>query len=62
MLEPAGEAELRQAYDRILGEDGPFVVNVKVEKGRAEGKLDRDVIRHTRRFATALAAVAVARG
>jgi thiamine pyrophosphate-dependent acetolactate synthase large subunit-like protein len=61
VLEPAGEADLQRAYDRILGEDGPFVVNVKVEKGRAEGKLDRDVIRHTRRFATALAAVPAAR-
>jgi len=57
VLEPAGEAELQQAYDRVLGEDGPFVVNVKVEKGRAEGKLDRDVIRHKLRFMTALAAL-----
>ncbi len=57
VLEPADEAELQRAYDRVLGEDGPFVVNVKVEKGRAEGKLDRDVIRHKLRFMTALAAL-----
>ncbi|HEV8675481.1 MAG TPA: thiamine pyrophosphate-dependent enzyme [Methylomirabilota bacterium] len=57
VLEPRDETELRRAYDRLLTEDGPFVVNVKVEKGRAEGKLDRDVIGYTRRFMTALAAL-----
>ena len=56
-LEVRTEDELRRAYDRVLGEDGPFVVNVKVEKGRAEGTLDRDVIRHKLRFMTALAAL-----
>jgi thiamine pyrophosphate-dependent acetolactate synthase large subunit-like protein len=35
------EEELRRAYDRILGEDGPLVVCVKVVKGRAEGSFDR---------------------
>ena len=57
VLEPGDEAELGRAYDRILGEDGPFVVNVKIEKGRAEGKLDRDVVGHARRFMAALAAL-----
>jgi thiamine pyrophosphate-dependent acetolactate synthase large subunit-like protein len=57
VLEPRDEAELGRAYDRILSEDGPFVVPVKVEKGRAEGKLDRDVIGYTRRFMRALAAL-----
>jgi thiamine pyrophosphate-dependent acetolactate synthase large subunit-like protein len=57
VLEARDEAELGRAYDRILSEDGPFVVPVKVEKGRAEGKLDRDVIGYTRRFMRALAAL-----
>jgi len=57
LLEPRDEAELGRAFDRILVEDGPWVVPVKVEKGRAEGKLDRDVIGYTRRFTAALAGV-----
>jgi thiamine pyrophosphate-dependent acetolactate synthase large subunit-like protein len=56
VLEPRGRPELEQAYDRILTEDGPFFVNVKVEKGRAEGTLDRDVIGYKLRFMRALAA------
>ena len=54
------EEELGRAYDRMLAEDGPFVVCVKVEKGRAEGRLDRDVVGHARRFAQALAALPAA--
>jgi sulfopyruvate decarboxylase subunit beta len=57
-MEVRTEEELRHAYDRILGEDGPLVVSVKVMKGRAEGRLDRDVVGHARRFARALAATA----
>ena len=49
------EEELRRAYDRILGEDGPFVVCVKVVQGRAEGSFDRDVVGYSRRFMHALA-------
>jgi thiamine pyrophosphate-dependent acetolactate synthase large subunit-like protein len=56
VLEPRGEAELGAAYDRILSEDGPFVVNVKVDKVRSEGKLDRDVIGYKLRFMRALSA------
>jgi thiamine pyrophosphate-dependent acetolactate synthase large subunit-like protein len=55
-LEVRTEDELRRAYDRILREDGPFVVCVKIVKGKAEGRLDRDVIGYTRRFKHALAA------
>lgn len=55
VLEVRDEAGLRQAYDRLLSEDGPFVVSAKVEKGRAEGILDRDVVGYTRRFRLALA-------
>jgi thiamine pyrophosphate-dependent acetolactate synthase large subunit-like protein len=51
------ETELRRAYDRILSEDGPFVVSVKVVAGRAEGRLDRDVLGYARRFRKALAGV-----
>ena len=57
VLAPRDEAELRRAYDRMLGEEGPFMVPVKVAKGRAEGKIDRDVVGYTRRFMQALAAV-----
>jgi thiamine pyrophosphate-dependent acetolactate synthase large subunit-like protein len=57
VLEARDEAALRGAYDRILSEDGPFVVAVKVAKGRSEGQLDRDVIGHKLRFMRALAAL-----
>ena len=56
-IEVRTEEELRCAYDRVLGEEGPLVVCVKVQKGRAEGRLDRDVVGHARRFARALAAL-----
>jgi thiamine pyrophosphate-dependent acetolactate synthase large subunit-like protein len=62
VLEPRDEAELGQAYDRILREDGPFVVPVKVEKGRGEGRIDRDVVGLTLRFAKALQALPVPAG
>jgi len=51
------EGELSGVLDRILSEDGPFVISVKVAKGRAEGRLDRDVVGLARRFRQALAAV-----
>jgi len=54
-VEVRTEEELRRAYDRVLGEEGPLVVCVKVQKGRADGRLDRDVVGHARRFARALA-------
>jgi thiamine pyrophosphate-dependent acetolactate synthase large subunit-like protein len=57
VLEPRDRAALERSYDRILGEDGPFFVNVKVEKGRAEGTLDRDAIAYKLRFMRALAAL-----
>ncbi|HEV8440652.1 MAG TPA: thiamine pyrophosphate-dependent enzyme [Methylomirabilota bacterium] len=59
-LEVRTEGELARAYDRILAEDGPFVVCVKVVKGPSEGRLDRDVVGHARRFMRALAAVPLA--
>src|SRR5262249_35538684 len=59
-LEVRTEEDLRRAYDRMLSEDGPFVVAVKVVKGPAHGRLDRDVVGHARRFARALAALPAA--
>jgi sulfopyruvate decarboxylase subunit beta len=54
--------ELRQAYDRILSEDGPQVVCVKIAPGRSEGQLDRDILGSVRRFRNALAALRVGCG
>lgn len=61
VLEPRDETELGQVFDRILAEDGPFVVPVKVSRGRAEGGLARDVVGYARRFRQALAAVPAVR-
>jgi hypothetical protein len=61
VLEPRDEGELGRAFDRILAEDGPFVVPVKVSRGRAEGRLERDVVGFARRFRQALAGVPVVR-
>lgn len=61
VIEPRGEAELVRAYERILSEDGPFVVPVKIAKGQADGRADRDVVGHARRFQEALAALPVGR-
>ena len=55
-MEARTEDELRGAYDRILSEEGPFVVSVKIAIGRTEGRLDRDGVGFTRRFVQALAA------
>jgi len=55
-IEVRTEDELRRAYDQVLGEDGPIAVCVKVEKGRAQGPFDRDVLGQSRRFMKALAA------
>jgi hypothetical protein len=49
------EDELSRAYDRVLGEDGPLVVCVKIVKGRAEGQFSSDVVGYHRRFKEALA-------
>ena len=58
-IEVRSEEELRRAYDRMLTEDGPFLVCVKIQKGRAEGAFDRDVLGQARRFRQALAAAPV---
>jgi len=56
-LEVRTEDELGRAYDLALRGDGPVVACVKVQKGRAEGRFDRDVLGHARRFMQALAAL-----
>jgi sulfopyruvate decarboxylase subunit beta len=61
VLEPKDEADLAGAYERILSEDGPFVVPVKIEKNQAEGRLERDVLGYARQFRQALAAVPTTR-
>lgn len=57
VLEPRNEEELAVAFDRILHEDGPFFVEVKVDRGYARGELDRDMIWYKLRFMRALAAL-----
>ena len=61
VIEPRDETELGHAFDRILSEEGPFVVPVKIRVGRSEGGLSRDVIGSARRFRQALAAVPAVR-
>jgi thiamine pyrophosphate-dependent acetolactate synthase large subunit-like protein len=55
VLEPQNEEEVAAAFDRMLSEDGPFFVVVKVEKGAAQGQADRDAIAYKLRFMRALA-------
>lgn len=58
VVEPANEEELIAVFDRIVsGEPGPFFVPVKVDKGAAQGELDRDVIWYKLRFMRALASL-----
>ena len=55
VLEPQNEEEVSAAFDRMLNEEGPFFVQVKVEKGLAEGQSNRDLIGYKIRFMRALA-------
>jgi thiamine pyrophosphate-dependent acetolactate synthase large subunit-like protein len=55
VLEPQNEEEVSAAFERILSEAGPFFVQVKVDKGAAEGQSDRDLIGYKIRFMRALA-------
>jgi thiamine pyrophosphate-dependent acetolactate synthase large subunit-like protein len=57
VFEPHDEEELGAVFDRMLAEDGPFFVAVKVDKGYAQGELDRDVIAYKLRFMQAMAAL-----
>jgi thiamine pyrophosphate-dependent acetolactate synthase large subunit-like protein len=59
VMEPEDEEELESAYDRILTEQGPFFVNVKIDPVPTTAQLDRDVIWYKMRFMRALAALPV---
>jgi sulfopyruvate decarboxylase subunit beta len=55
VLEPQNEEEVSAAFDRMLSEDGPFFVQVKVDPGYAEGPASRDAIAYKLRLIRALA-------
>jgi thiamine pyrophosphate-dependent acetolactate synthase large subunit-like protein len=57
VIEPANEEDLARAFDRMLDEDGPFFVLVKVDAGPASGNMNRDLIYYKMRFMKALAAL-----
>jgi thiamine pyrophosphate-dependent acetolactate synthase large subunit-like protein len=56
-LEVRTQAELERAVDRILTEDGPFIVVVKIDKGASTAPFDQDLIGQASRFRKALAAL-----
>ena len=57
VLEPRTRKSSERAYERILSEEGPCVVPVKVEKGPTAAPFDPDVIGPPARFRKALAAL-----
>jgi thiamine pyrophosphate-dependent acetolactate synthase large subunit-like protein len=57
VIEPSNEEDLSRAFDRMLDEDGPFFIPVKVDAGPASGNMNRDVIYYKMRFMRALAAL-----
>jgi len=57
VLEPQNEEELSAAFDRVLSEEGPFFVQVKVDVGAASGSMQRDIMGYKIRFMQALAAL-----
>jgi thiamine pyrophosphate-dependent acetolactate synthase large subunit-like protein len=57
VLEPRNEEEVAAAFDRMLSEDGPFFVQVKVDAGPASGAMQRDLIAYKLRFMQALDAL-----
>jgi thiamine pyrophosphate-dependent acetolactate synthase large subunit-like protein len=61
VLEASNDEELERAYERIVSEDGPFVLTVKIESAPANGKLDRDLLWYKLRFMRAIAALPVQR-
>lgn len=54
IIEVSNDEELERAYERILSEDGPFVLVVKIESTPANGKLDRDLLWYKLRFMRAM--------
>lgn len=61
VLEASNDEELERAYERIITEDGPFVLTVKVESAPAKGRLDRDLLWYKLRFMRAIEALPVSR-
>lgn len=61
VLEASNDEELERAYERIVSEDGPFVLTVKVESAPAKGRLDRDLLWYKLRFMRAIEALPVDR-
>jgi sulfopyruvate decarboxylase subunit beta len=61
VLEPQNEEEVTAAFDRILSEEGPFFVLVKVDAGPAGGFMQRDQLGYKLRFMQALAELPVDR-
>jgi thiamine pyrophosphate-dependent acetolactate synthase large subunit-like protein len=61
VLQPGNEEDLARAFDRMLGEDGPFFVEVKVDPNPASGQMNRDLIGYKLRFMQALAGLPAAR-
>ncbi|MGE0058063.1 MAG: thiamine pyrophosphate-dependent enzyme [Dehalococcoidia bacterium] len=61
VLEASNDEELERAYERIVSEDGPFVLTVKVESAPAKGRLDRDLLWYKLRFMRAIDALPVDR-
>jgi thiamine pyrophosphate-dependent acetolactate synthase large subunit-like protein len=60
--EVRNEEELTALFDRIVsGEPGPFFIAAKLDKGAAEGQIDRNPIWYKMRFMRALAALPVDR-
>jgi thiamine pyrophosphate-dependent acetolactate synthase large subunit-like protein len=56
IIEPQNEEELDQAFDRMLSEDGPFFIPVKIDAGPAKGSPNRDMVSLKIRFMNALSA------
>jgi thiamine pyrophosphate-dependent acetolactate synthase large subunit-like protein len=54
VIEATNDEELDRAYERIVNEDGPFVLVVKIESAPANGKLDRDLLWYKLRFMRAI--------
>jgi sulfopyruvate decarboxylase subunit beta len=56
VIEPQNEEELEHAFERMLNEDGPFFIPVKIDGGPAKGSPNRDMVALKIRFMSALAA------
>jgi len=58
IIEPQNEEELDHAFERMLHEDGPFFIPVKIDAGPAKGSPNRDMVSLKIRFMNALKATA----